>query len=278
MAATPVTISPNAASSDATMQQIPVTAFDQATFALLQNPNVLDQMFWAGFQVGALPRDMISGVVAGRIDGTAAGLPVQSAADASFPALWPDGNSYNEATLDFGINAKASHLGVKQYPAGGSGSFYCVFMPDSTAASSCLFTQAGTPLAVSVELTSQYLNLWAVYGSTPIGRIQLARSAVIKENSPNILVACWDIATHQLVLYINSKTPYTSPSPAGTGSWSTTAVNLAFFNVASGADPCEVRATRWGVCNVSIHHDPKSQTKLLAMIQAAADTFGIALS
>lgn len=280
-ATVPVTVSPGATSTDATIQQVPITAFDQAMFAFLQNPAIVDQMFWAGFQVGALPRDMISGVVAGQPTG--AGLPVLVPADTGLRAVWPDNNSYSEASLDFGVNAKAAHLGVLPYPPSGSGAFYCIFIPDSPTASGMMMTQSGGTLAASVQLTTTEVDLWWVFGS-PGARVAFPRSR-INEGQPNLLFGCWDYGTDsngvpngagQVALYLNGKTPQVS-ARAAAGTYHQTSSSLVFFDNSADNDPCEVRVTRWGMLNGSPHHDPRSQTKLIAAIQAFADTYGVVL-
>lgn len=271
----PVTISSSATSTDATIQPVPVTSFDQAIFAFLQNPAIVDQMFWSGYQVGAMPRDMISGVVTTLPTGGSA--PVLTASDSVLIAKWPDGNSYNDPSLDFGINAKSAHLGVQVYPASGSGSFYCVFVPDSTSASGLVMTQTGGTLAATVELNTSGVSLWWVYG-TAGARITVPRTQ-INETGPNLIFACWDYGVSgagQVALYVNSKTPVIS-SRAAAGTYHLTTSGLVFFDNSADNDPCEVRVSRHGVFNVSAHHDPQSQTKLLAAIQAFSDTYGVTL-
>jgi hypothetical protein len=276
-ALTPVLISQGVASTDTSMPLLPVTTFDQGIASLAANPAALSDAFWAGATVGSLPKDRVTGVIAGRIYTTdATGLPVINAADTAFPMVLPNGSTINSPSIDFSQTAKASVVGVAPYPTGGSWTFIMVFVPNSTAAAGVLFNQSGAPLGGGVDIQTDSLRLWTTYGNAANGRIQVPRSQ-LRETSANIVVACGDTASRQTALYVNSKTPVLGAPATGTWTTGVTPSNI-FGNVGSGATPCPIRAARIATCGVSIHHQAASQTKLLALIQSASDTFGIALS
>ncbi|GAA0216038.1 hypothetical protein QOZ96_002465 [Brevundimonas nasdae] len=275
MSLIPALIAQGVTGADASQPVLPLTAYDQAVAALSVRPAALKSAYWGGRQIGGNPLDRLTGSAIGNVTGVA---PVLVASDGGFPTTMPSGAVVNAPSHDFSANSNAAWRERVGSATTASFSIAMVWLPPTPEATGVLAIVGSGPYGPGVSLSAADLRLTLPYGST----VQtLTRTGKVREDAANLIVVCGDAATRQIATYLNSKTPEITPTGVGPSPWPVLSGNSSkwgYANSGGNNTACPIRVAQVATFDRSLHHDARCQSKLQALIQAAADTYGIPLA
>lgn len=254
----PVSIARGVVSSDATAPILPLTAYDQAVAALSSKPDVLVDAWWAGKRSAGYPVDRVAG--APYTKNASLNLATFLASDPVFAGK----PSFNFS----GSNVS----GFERLNFTPSWTYAFVFNPFILGANSALVAGVGGGYGSSVVLFSGNITVSAVFGSS----LLVAPNTNLTANAANIIIACGDSATRQIALYVNSKTPYLTAAGVGTWPASLATPLVSPFNN-SISTPFNGSGAQFAHCNASLHHAVGGASRIMELLDAAAETYGITL-
>lgn len=271
----PVSVMRGINAADGNAARLPITPYDQALAALANDPEALSTACWAGTRIGstAAPRDLVDGQIFATFGGTTAII------DEDDVIGFTDANGDFVGLPVFDFNGTG---GVRNSQTTGkwtqSWSFASIFVPDAGGNGGLAYGVDGPSGGVnnggSVRTNSTIVYMDTYFNSGVFTSVPRAR---VTDLAANVIVACADATTRQHALYVNSKTPQLSATGIGTNPWRDLGgISDWGFGSLPGT-PYNGRVYSFAGFNRSLHHDADCLPKMLALIDAAAETFGITL-
>ncbi|KQN01936.1 hypothetical protein ASE82_11685 [Sphingomonas sp. Leaf230] len=270
-----VTIDPSITAADASQPRVPVDLFNQALCAF-DGDGIVNNVLWAGGISGTSPIEGVSGQLCKAPFTTPTNLPLISANDANMPAVLPPNLPLASPTFNMPVS---SGRGVRMPLANFTSSWSMAFITYWDGVTNI----GGIWAAAASDANVQKAVVWGAPGGLRMGQTytpHLFEDTRPWKVGPNLVLICFDPVKRQFASYVNSQRGLESlvdvganPAPA------VAAGDRWYMGMAPSGSPASpgFRGPSWATFADSLHHNPKLASRRRALIQAAADTYGITL-
>ncbi|TIM41739.1 MAG: hypothetical protein E5Y55_23970 [Mesorhizobium sp.] len=270
MSAVPIQIAANVSLGDSTAPRAAASPWDEAVAALAEEPAILRSAWKATRRFVNAPIDLLLNQAYAVVN-TGTGALVVDEEDEVFGHDSIDVSPGAASTID------APNNGVIM-PASYSLGF--IFVPTVEGTAFNVLGLGPTPYGLRVRLTATNVVMTPqlAVGETTM----FSRATQINESGPNVMIVCIDAASRQMAMYLNSLTPFATatgipPNPFPSA-FNVTA-NVASFGGggATNVDGGDVRMAAGFVASESLYATAPGRVRARALVQAAADAYGINL-